>query len=90
MNTFFERPNGSQKIEKDATRQTKKHPKMASRREEFAVKKMFSTVSIGVIQKTFLQTFMRKGLTTLNKYRNTNKMSPKITQNDSAETFTFF
>ena len=28
---------------------------------------------------------MRKGLTTLNKYRNTNKMSPKITQNDSAE-----
>ena len=54
MNTFFERPNGSQKIEKDATRQTKKHPKMASRREGFAVKKMFSTVSIGVIQKPFL------------------------------------
>ena len=40
---------------------------MASRREGLAAKNVFSAASIGVIQKTSLKTFMRKGLTALNK-----------------------
>ena len=60
---------------------------MASRRGGLAVKILFSAVSIGVIQKSSLQTFIRKGLTALNKKRNTTKMSPKTTQNDAAEVF---
>ena len=42
-------------------------PKMVSRRRRLDVKNVFSAVSIGVIQKASLQTFMRKGLTALNK-----------------------
>ena len=60
---------------------------MASRRGGLAVKILFSAVSIGVIQKSSLQTFIRKGLTALNKKRNTTKMSPKTTQNDAIEVF---
>ena len=39
---------------------------MASRRGGLTVQKT-SAVSIGVIQKTSLQTFLRQGLTALNK-----------------------
>ena len=60
---------------------------MASRRGGLIVKKKVSAVSIGIIQKTSLQTFLIQGLTALNKQRNSSKMSPKITQNNSAEVF---
>ena len=40
---------------------------MASWRGELAVKNCFSAVSIGVIQKTSLQTFMKNDLTALNE-----------------------
>ena len=60
---------------------------MASRRGGVIAKKKFSAVSTGVIQKTSLQTFLRQGLTALNKQRNSSKMSPKINQNNSAEVF---
>ena len=60
---------------------------MVSTRRGLAVKSFFSPVSIGVIQKTSLQTFMRKGLKALNKLTNSTKMIPKITQNDSGEVF---
>ena len=40
---------------------------MASRRGGPVVKKDFSAVSTGVMQKTILQTFLRQGLTALNK-----------------------
>ena len=40
---------------------------MASRRGGLIVKKKISAVSIAVIQKTSLQTFLRQGLTALNK-----------------------
>ena len=53
------KPNGPQEIEKHFTRQTKKTPKMASR-SGLGVENFFSAVSIGVIQKTFLQTFMKR------------------------------
>ena len=72
---------------KNTTKQTKKYPKMASRRGGLAVKILFSAASIGVIQKSYLQTFIRKGSTALNKKRNTTKMSPKTTQNDATEVF---
>ena len=40
---------------------------MASRRGGLIVKKKFNALSIAVIQKTSLQTFLRQGLTALNK-----------------------
>ena len=69
------KPNDFQGTEKNTTRQTKKYPKIASKRG-FAVIIFLSAVSIGEIQKTSLKTFMRKGLTALNKW-NTTKMSCK-------------
>ena len=74
-------------MEKNTTKQTKKYHKMVSKRRGLAVKSFFIPVSIGVIQKTSLQTFMRKGLKALSKLRNSTKMIPKITQNDSGEVF---
>ena len=45
------KPNGFQGTEKNTTRQTKKYPKIASKKG-FAVIIFLSAVSIGVIQKT--------------------------------------
>ena len=43
---FYKKPNGSQEIKKNTTRQTKKYPKMASRKGGLALKNFFSAVSI--------------------------------------------
>ena len=59
---FHPKPNGSQEIEKNITRQTK-----TVSRSGLDMKIFLSAVSIGVIQKAALQTFIRKGLTALNK-----------------------
>ena len=56
---FQKKPNGSQEIEKNTTRQTKKCHKKVSRRG-LAAKTFFSAVSTEVMLKTSLQTFMKR------------------------------
>ena len=59
------KPNSSQEIEKNTPRQTKNTLKWPP---GTCYKNFFSAVvSIGVIQKTSLQTFMRKDLIALNR-----------------------
>ena len=49
------------------------------------VKFFLSAISIGVIQKNTFPNLHKKGLTALNKQRNTTKLNPKTIQNDSEE-----
>ena len=43
---FYKKPNGSQEIEKNTLKESKKYPKMASRKGGLALKNSFSAVSI--------------------------------------------
>ena len=61
----------------------KNTPNLPPGENDFLRKKKISAVSIGVIQKKYLQTFFRQGLTALNKKRNSSKTSPKIIKNNS-------
>ena len=84
---FHKKPNGSQEIEKKYHKTDQKIPQKSLQERRNYCEKKFSAVGIAVIQKTSLQTFLRQGLTALNKYRNSSKMSCKIIQNNSAEVF---
>ena len=84
---FHKKPNGCQEMEKKYHKTHQKIPQNDLQKRRTYCEKKSSAISIGVIQKTSLQTFLRQGLTALNKQRNSSKMSPKITQNNSAEVF---
>ena len=72
---FHKKPNSSQEIEKNTTRQTKTYPTMASRRGLAA--NFFQCSKNWSNKKNILMSL----------YVNTTKMSPKIIQNDSAGVF---
>ena len=64
---FHKKPNGSQEIEKKYYKTDQKIPRNGLQERRTYCEKKFSAVSIAVIQKTSLQTFLRQGLTALNK-----------------------
>ena len=87
---FHKKPNGSQEIEKKYHKTDQKIPQNGLQERRTYCEKKFIAVSIGVTQKTSLQTFLRQGLTALHKQRNSSKMSPKITQQRSLSCDTFW
>ena len=64
---FHKKPNGSQEIEKKYHKTDQKIPQNGLQERRTYCEKEFSAVSIAVIQKPSLQTFLRQGLTAVNK-----------------------
>ena len=65
---FHKKPNGSQEIEKKYHKADQKIPQNVLQERRSCSENFFQcSENFGVIQKTSLPTFMRKGLTALNK-----------------------